>query len=1164
MATNIADIQAVIERASAPGFRDGLLARGQARSMIWRDGALPPNAPEYSPRLSHDLFSYGFGLLGLGLRLRELDGSGASARQAFEQAASALEAVIARGEPNDANRSFYFILTASAYHLARLSARAYSVLRTESVQENFSTIEKAISSLILRDFTALERQIVDMDLEGAGADRAITIRLASQSDQAAEGREDNDELLLEAINRALVDSFLRAMALFLFGLERGHIEYVDQARALLAEGTAVCADLQTIPQWWAFRVASHLIKDLWACSFHEILPLEPLGLAAPNWKRMRDNYIALLLSRKKAEIEFWPSQIDGAKRAVDQSDDLVVSLPTSAGKTRIAELCILRCLASGKRAIFITPLRALSAQTEVVLQRTFVPLGKTISSLYGAIGVNAADKDVMKTSDIVIATPEKLDFAIRNDPALLNDVGLIVLDEGHMIGTNEREIRYEVQIQRLLRRADAAERRIVCLSAILPDGDQLDDFCNWLRRDQPGGALKSEWRPTRLRFGEVIWYEVSARLNLRVGDERPFVPEFLTAFRPPIGQRTTPFPKNQNELCLATAWRLVEGGQTVLIFCPIRRSVEPFARAVVDLNKRGALPALLSVPTEVITTALALGREWLGADHPVLKCLELGVAIHHGALPTAYRKEVERLLRDGILKVTISSPTLAQGLNLTATSVVIHSLFRNREPIPTSEFKNVIGRAGRAFVDVEGLILHPIYDERETRLQKWETLISDVTLWHLESGLVRLVVRLLERMIEKLGKPTLDELLQYIVNNTATWDFPVVSEETTQTATAERRTWDTHVTTLDTALLSLIGEEDIADADLEAKLDELLASSLWERSLQRRPESVQTLVAQGLKSRARFIWANSTPAKRRGYFLAGLGLQAGHALDAIAPAMNEELVRFNAAVLNGDVDIAITSATALAENIFAIEPFIPDVMPTDWRMVLAAWLRGEPLVDLASGQEDDVLRFVENALVYRLPWAMEALRVRASANGETVGDFDIDDLELGVAVAAVETGTLSTSASLLIRAGFGSRIAAIKAVNDTAAGFASFVELHRWLRSEVVRACELAPDWPTAETRPLWNEFKSNLRPTPVVEWTETDTVVDALWVTETPRAGTSLRVAASAQGTSMFFRPDGHMVGMIGADLNPDRQGHLRADVMEDSSKVRLRYFGPSDLFRH
>ena len=121
-------------------------------------------------------------------------------------------------------------------------------------------------------------------------------------------------------------------------------------------------------------------------------------------------------------------------------DDLVVSLPTSAGKTRIAELCILRCLAIGKRVLFITPLRALSAQTETSLRKTFLPLGKSVSSLYGSIGTSDYEQDVLRTQDIVVGTPEKLDFALRNDPSLLDDVGLVVLDEGHMIGLNEREI----------------------------------------------------------------------------------------------------------------------------------------------------------------------------------------------------------------------------------------------------------------------------------------------------------------------------------------------------------------------------------------------------------------------------------------------------------------------------------------------------------------------------------------------------------------------------------------------------------------------------------------------------------------------------------------------------------------------------------------------------
>lgn len=88
----------------------------------------------------------------------------------------------------------------------------------------------------------------------------------------------------------------------------------------------------------------------------------------------------------------------------------------------------------------MTPLRALSAQTERSFRKTFAPLGFSVSSLYGASGLSAGDEDALRSREIIIATPEKLDFALRSDPSLFDDVGLIVLDEGHMIGPSEREI----------------------------------------------------------------------------------------------------------------------------------------------------------------------------------------------------------------------------------------------------------------------------------------------------------------------------------------------------------------------------------------------------------------------------------------------------------------------------------------------------------------------------------------------------------------------------------------------------------------------------------------------------------------------------------------------------------------------------------------------------
>lgn len=842
----------------------------------------------------------------------------------------------------------------------------------------------------------------------------------------------------------------------------------------------------------------------------------------------------------------------------------MVSLPTSAGKTRIAELCILRCLASGKRVAFITPLRALSAQTENILQKTFGPLSKTISSLYGSIGVSGFDEDVIRDSDIVVATPEKLDFALRNDPSLLDDVGLLIFDEGHMIGPDEREVRYEVQIQRLLRRPDANERRIVCLSAVLPDGDQLEDFAAWLRRDQPGDVIKSDWRPTRLRFGEVVWASPTARLNLRVGDERPWVQRFLVGaappnWVPPKRQRTRLFPDDQRELCLATAWRLVGDGQTVLIYCPERRSVEPFADVIVDLYERGALPSLLEADPEVLNTAIALGEEWLGANSGILKCLRLGIGLHHGALPAAYRKEIERLLRDNVLKVTISSPTLAQGLNLSATALVFHSVHRFGERIKVSEFKNIIGRAGRAYVDVEGMVLFPMYNNAQNKRWHWEGLINDLGARDMESGLVQLVVLLLNRMWAQIGGE-LDQLIEYVVNNAVAWTFPEIANEKPEVRERALANWEQSVATLDTAILGLIGENEIPDEGVEAALDDILHSSLWHRTLARQGEQEQRALTAGLVSRSKLIWSQSTAAKRRGYFLAGVGLTTGHALDAIADDANQLLVQANSSIIVGDTEASIAAITGIAELVFSFYPFTPDPMPENWRDILRAWLLGLPIAAVAIGQETETLRFVEGGLVYRLPWAMEAIRVRAITNGDTIGVFQIDNHELGSAVPAVETGTLCRPAAILIQAGFNSRIAAIKAVTDTGATFQTGQELRQWLNTEALLAWSALPDWPTLETKTMWTEFVRGFSSDEKLVWADRRYWVGVDWFSTPPTSGTPVQIY-EWDGRPHVFSSDGVPLGIVQNALNSGRTGLLHAEVAPDGDRVDIKYIGPDDL---
>jgi len=891
MPLNTEQISAYITQAIGPGFRANLVSQGLSRSILWTNGRLPEGAPNYLPSLSSNLLDYGFGLLDLGLQLRSQDKTHPLLPRTFERAAESIEAVVRRGDPEQNERGFFTVAAAAAYHLGHFSARAYSLFVGMDGNANFCPAERTLRALFLRDLSAMRIEV----LRWAGVN-GFDYTLAEAF------RSQGENVTSEPVIQLLLNThFHRALACFDFALETGIRTAHENAVAELDAGIRASADLHHVSFWWIFSLARHLVDDLWDASLHARLPFSPADPDGSTWTQLRRLFISTLVKRSLAEIDLWPSQLKAADRAYDVSDDLIVALPTSAGKTRIAEICILRTLSLAQRVVFVTPLRALSAQTERTLRNTFVPLGFSVSSLYGSSGLTGEDMDSLGNRDIVVTTPEKLDFALRNNPALLDAVGLVVLDEGHSIGVEEREIRYEVLVQRLLKRDDASQRRIVCLSALLPTGEELNDFVAWLRHDEPGEAVTSDWRATRRRYGQLVRQRDRARLTFRVDDERPFVPTFL-AQKPGRGRRRTAFPKNGQEFTLAAAWRFVEQGQTVLIYCPMKKSVEPLAAVALKLRDDGYLASLLAPDLSAekrqhFTEAVNIGTEWLGAYHPAVQCLELGIAVHHGSLPRPFQRAVERLLRDQVLKVTIASPTLAQGLNLSATTLLFHSIYRSGETIPPEEFINVVGRAGRAFVDVEGQAVCIDFENKLGRA--WSGLIEAGQKRNIKSGLFRLVMQLCLQIHAKVGG-NIDQFVAYVTGNVAVWEPPAATEDEANLP----QIWASELARLDAAILALVSHD--ADVnDLARALDDVLEGSLWLRSLQRGPENSQLAATTVLRARAKFIWENSTALQRKGAFYAGVSFDTGMQLNARATELNALLVASDAEFQAGDTDNAI-------------------------------------------------------------------------------------------------------------------------------------------------------------------------------------------------------------------------------------------------------------------
>lgn len=1046
---SIDEIEELLNEALEGSARGRLVARGEARAIIRRAGILPEDAPHFAVTIESDLADHGFAILDAALELRSLDRQHLLLKPAFQSAGKIFESIVRNGDTTRVDRGFLRTIAAASYHLASYAAVAYALFPTqEEIDLNLSAAEQCLIHLILRNLDGVLSTSRAWLKDPANSDAVLAGLLA-------EGELDRSDFYSTAITTGL----MRGLACYEFALRTGDGAFLVQALKLVDAGYGLAGETGNVPLWWILRLTRDLIEDLWSSSLHQIVPLLPTSGESGDYSSNRRLLIASLVSQSTSQIELWPSQIEAARRAADPDDDLVVALPTSAGKTRIAELAALTCLSQGKRVLIVTPLRALSAQTERSFRAVFAPLGVSVSSLYGASGLSAGDANALENDRIVVATPEKLDFALRSDPDVINDVGLIVLDEGHLIGPSEREIRFETLVQRLLKRQDASDRRIVCLSAILPEGEQLDDMTSWIRSDVEGDPVRSLWRPTEQRFGTLEWRGDRASLRYDLEDDGPFVSNFLSSV-PPLGGHKKARPTDLAEICLMTAWKFASEGKKTLIFVTQASWVEGFAKRALALVEAGYIDPL-PVSADAIQNAVTIGEEWLGADHPAVTCLQLGMAIHHGGLPSPFLREIERLLASGEIQVTAASPTLSQGLNLNAAVLLVPYLVRSGVQIPGEEFANVAGRAGRAFVDTEGLILHVIDGKYSQRRSQWRQLVQSAKVRSLRTGLGKVIDLVVKRLSQR-GIGRNEAAYEFLANSREDWLI--------EADDAEGIPLEDLVSRLDAIIFGLIESLEADADDLPELLDQALSGSLWDRRMERLDPGVRRMQLIVLKTRARLIWSSTTAVQRKGYFAMGVGLDTGTQMENISTELEVFLDAADIAALQGDLEPLQLSLVELARRLLAVKPFAPEgdgALPAGWEDILKRWVSGEPISEIGSEHTG----LIEDAFVYRLVWAVEAIRTRRVAHGWEGGEINC----AGMAASCLDTGLPDYRMAMLVRAGLPSRGAAKSVVDELEPNFQNRSELRYWLMSEPVIARSLNDAWPSIETASLWSRFRKGL-----------------------------------------------------------------------------------------
>lgn len=437
------------------------------------------------------------------------------------------------------------------------------------------------------------------------------------------------------------------------------------------------------------EVASAVVKLRLASSAWALMPgFSALGGAA--W--------ADAIRRPGFPKELWPSQRLLGKAGLFAGKSGVVQMPTSAGKTRSVEV-ILRSafLADRTRvAVLVAPFRALCHEIATSLRHAFKGEDVKVNELSDALQLDFVDQlaellgqTSPTTRHLMVLTPEKLLYVLRQEPTLVAQIGMVVYDEGHQFDTGPRGITYELlltEIKALL----SPSAQTVLISAVIKNAIAVG---TWLIGTEPnvvdGTGLLSTARSVAFatwseRLGQLLFFESGSYA-------RPdyFVPRSIESQELQLRRRERNprvFPEKGDDawkdVSLYLGIRLAPNG-AVAIFCGRKDTASGLAARAVEVYERGfnlPAPAAASDADE-IQRLTHLATQHFGKDSTMAKAAALGVFVHHGTTPQGMRLSIEHAMQGELIKLVICTSTLAQGVNLPIRYLIVSGVNQGAERI---------------------------------------------------------------------------------------------------------------------------------------------------------------------------------------------------------------------------------------------------------------------------------------------------------------------------------------------------------------------------------------------------------------------------------------------------------------------------------------------------
>lgn len=423
------------------------------------------------------------------------------------------------------------------------------------------------------------------------------------------------------------------------------------------------------------------------------------------------NIYSLLPSQQEAIRQ---SLLDPARVAV------VLQMPTSAGKTLLAEFSIIQAFEAYKdvtRVVFIAPTRALVTQTFRTLTEDLRPLGIDVAAASSAVEEDPFEMNLLLNSGgVLVVTPEKCDLLLKTHPEWFKGLRLVIVDEAHLLHDSARGVKLELLLATI--RREHAQARLLLLTPFIDNASQI---ATWLGGPR-GLPVTVQWRPARLLLGlcQIGGPKASRALTLEWTD--PFkigpAPETITV---PVDVALTSVQSARNRTVFLID-KLKNLGTCLALCSSSRVEAERVAVSVAkdrDEKKAGELSAGLRV-------AIALARDEYGTASALAHCLERGVAFHHSALSPMLRYLIEDQVRAKCLDVVAATTTLAQGMNFPVAVVVVNSVHKpyGGGNLTPAEFWNIAGRAGRVGLVDKGLVIFAGRNHEE-HFERYSAQLSD-------------------------------------------------------------------------------------------------------------------------------------------------------------------------------------------------------------------------------------------------------------------------------------------------------------------------------------------------------------------------------------------------------------------------------------------------------